>query len=493
MKQMKKYMALVFLGILVLGVSRLVSAETDSRSLLSFYVAQFRFNNDSTLVELNYGLLPRFTARKAKQPFVLELDVTCGDSLTLRNLWKVTPPVSQDTNATNQMIVDNLRFLLAPGRYDFKLLSKQMGTSGSIDSAFVRGLKIRRFAAGRTELSDPVLARKIEPDRGNGRFARHGFRVIPNPLGVFDAQNPVLYYYLEIYNLPSKSEKVYFLKREVLAADGVPVSALPVYVKKKIIRGRDDLEVGQIRVAGLQTGRYQLRFAVLDSARAQLARSEVSFVVQNPAAPAERLPLETRPRMENSVIAGLSPKNVTMLVGATRYFLPEEEQSVLDNLRDVTAKRRFLFQFWNDKGGQPGLEIFRQFVRRVSYANAKFGEPKKAGWQTDRGRVFILYGKPSEIQYYANMPGFREFQAWSYDNIEHGVVFIFGVTGSFGDLKLIHSTKTGEIHNEAWLDLLKVTAGRTGLTEMAPGISQREAIRAMFRRYNLTIPRFLLK
>jgi GWxTD domain-containing protein len=443
-------------------------------------------------VEINYGLLPGTRKNRAPNAFVLEMDVTQDDSLVLRNLWRVQPPAPTDSAGTNLMVVDALRFLLPPGRYNFKLLARPMSPKAQIDSAFVRSLAIRQFAPNQTALSDPLLAQKIEPAQSSGHFVKNGFRVVPNPLGVFEAGNG-LFYYLEVYNLPQNNEKFYFLTREVLSAEGAPVPVLPVYRKKKIIRGRDDVEVGQMRIGDLRTGRYRLRFSVQDAHSRVWAHTEAAFVVKNPRLPASGLPGATQLRMENSVIATISPQNVNLFVEATRYFLPREEQHIVDRLSDETAKRRFLFQFWNGKGGRPGLEVFREFVKRVHDANVKFAETRKAGWQTDRGRIWILYGKPSEIQYYSNLPGFREFQAWSYDNIEHGVVFIFGVTGSFGDFKLLHSTKTGEIHNEAWLDRLKVTAGRTGLTEMAPGISQEEAIRAMFRRYNLEMPRFLLK
>ena len=130
-------------------------------------------------------------------------------------------------------------------------------------------------------------------------------------------------------------------------------------------------------------------------------------------------------------------------------------------------------------------------IRRVQYSNSNFRHVKKAGWDSDRGRILITYGKPSEIQYYTNVPDFKEFQAWSYDNIESGVVFIFGVIGGFGDLRLLHSTKTGETNNIYWLDLLKVSEGGTGISGMGHGSEQRQEVKDIFRSLNLEWPRYL--
>jgi hypothetical protein len=130
-------------------------------------------------------------------------------------------------------------------------------------------------------------------------------------------------------------------------------------------------------------------------------------------------------------------------------------------------------------------------LKRVQLTNATFASIKKAGWESDRGRVLIKYGQPSEIQYYPNVAEFKEFQAWSYDNIENGVVFIFGVLGAFGNLQLIHSSKTGELHNDFWFDLLKISEGQTGMQQMEDGLSSRNTLREIFQKNNLEMPRYL--
>jgi GWxTD domain-containing protein len=191
----------------------------------------------------------------------------------------------------------------------------------------------------------------------------------------------------------------------------------------------------------------------------------------------------------------LSADEVELLISVTKYFAAPDEIKLVDNLTNEHARKLFLFRFWQERDSNrdtPSLELFRDITKRIQYANEKFTELRTPGWHTDRGRVLIVYGNPSLIQYYANVSGFREFQAWSYDDVEKGVCFIFGVTGSFGDLKLIHSTTTGEKYNEHWLDLLKITTGTTGMADdMDSGVSQKETYREVFRMYNLELPRYL--
>ena len=487
----------LMLGLAILFFTGLPFSRAAQRVMIRFDVCQFRFNQDSSLVEINYGLLPATMANQNNNSYLLELKIMQGHRPVVHNLWRLNFGPQKETN---KMMIDVLRYLLPPGAYQIKMIAKNLKIPGDIDSANVANFTVRAFTKEKLSISDIEISRLISPLKENQKtlFEKNGFEVIPNPLLLFDKKNPTMYYYFEIYNLGLNfQKKFYWLKRTVLNGNGLPVSMLPGYTKKKLIRGKDDIEVGQIRTNNLPSGRYYLHFSVVDSTEKEIASNNATFLVyQTGAQSVGRKSLTLESRMMSSEIALLSPKNVDMALNATTYFLTDEEKKIVNQLNSDKAKRIFLFQFWKDHDANkstPRLETFLEFMKRIQYSNLKFAETNKAGWQTDRGRVYILYGKPSEIQYYSNVAGFREFQAWSYDNIEHGVVFIFGATGRFGVLKLIHSTKTGEIHNEGWLDLLKVAQGSTGLSDMAPGIDQREAIRAMFRRYNLEIPRFLLK
>jgi GWxTD domain-containing protein len=309
-------------------------------------------------------------------------------------------------------------------------------------------------------------------------------------------QNPQVYYYLEIYHLKSSFKGPFYnIKRTILDAQGLPVGAIPVYNKKKRIRGNDDIEVGVFGIQKLPSGRYNLHLAVIDSTGHAIAAQLVPFYVDNPSiVPMNRTNLSVEQRMQRSEVAIIDVNELDMILGAMKYLLPESEKKVVDYLKDEEAKRLFIYKFWKNRDERPetvSLESFRDFLWRLQYANANFSAMKQKGWQTDRGRILITYGKPSEIQYYPNVPDFKEFQAWSYDEIENGVVFIFGVLGSFGDLKLLHSTKTGELYNEGWLDLLKVSHGRTGIAEETMGLDAKEYMRKIFRDNNLEWPRYL--
>ena len=86
--------------------------------------------------------------------------------------------------------------------------------------------------------------------------------------------------------------------------------------------------------------------------------------------------------------------------GPVGYLFTEEEQKIWKELRNDDEKREFIRWFWqrrdDDTRDDPGA-FFIDFYTRVAYANKRFsGFPR--GWKSDRGRVWIILGRPDNIR-----------------------------------------------------------------------------------------------
>jgi hypothetical protein len=72
------------------------------------------------------------------------------------------------------------------------------------------------------------------------------------------------------------------------------------------------------------------------------------------------------------------------------------------------------------------------------------------GWRSDRGRVYILYAEPDEIERFPSSENAKPYEIWYYHQIEGSVQFIFVDRTGFGNYRLVHSTKRGELQDEEW-------------------------------------------
>ena len=133
------------------------------------------------------------------------------------------------------------------------------------------------------------------------------------------------------------------------------------------------------------------------------------------------------------------------------YIISDEERASFKKLSTDEEREQFVEQFWerrNPNPGSPENEFREEYYRRIAYANERYasGTP---GWRTDRGRIYIMYGPPDEIEShpsggtYIRPPeeGGGEtstfpFEKWRYRYIE-------GI-GSDIILEFVDPTMTGE-------------------------------------------------
>jgi GWxTD domain-containing protein len=82
------------------------------------------------------------------------------------------------------------------------------------------------------------------------------------------------------------------------------------------------------------------------------------------------------------------------------YIITDEERKAFKTLKTDEERDQFIEQFWLRRDPDPDTpenEYKEEYYQRIQYANEKFssGIP---GWRTDRGRIYVKFGKPDEIE-----------------------------------------------------------------------------------------------
>src|ERR1035438_1537370 len=82
------------------------------------------------------------------------------------------------------------------------------------------------------------------------------------------------------------------------------------------------------------------------------------------------------------------------------YIITDEERKAFKQLQTDDERQQFIEQFWLRRDPTPDTEeneYREEHYRRIAYANDHYasGIP---GWKTDRGRIYIMYGPPDEIE-----------------------------------------------------------------------------------------------
>jgi GWxTD domain-containing protein len=115
------------------------------------------------------------------------------------------------------------------------------------------------------------------------------------------------------------------------------------------------------------------------------------------------------------------------------YIITEQERAAFLALTSDAERENFIEQFWQRRDPTPGTpenEFRDEHYRRIAYANEHFSG-SVAGWKTDRGRTYIVYGPPDEIDDHSSGGTYERspeegggetstypFQQWRYRYIE---------------------------------------------------------------------------
>ena len=103
---------------------------------------------------------------------------------------------------------------------------------------------------------------------------------------------------------------------------------------------------------------------------------------------------------------------------------PAEKKAYLA-LRDDAEREQFVKQFWARRDPTPGTEKNErkeEHYRRIAWTMSRYGP---GGWKTEKGKTYILYGPPDEIESHPE----KGYEQWLYKEIPGvgtKVIFEFG-------------------------------------------------------------------
>jgi len=116
--------------------------------------------------------------------------------------------------------------------------------------------------------------------------------------------------------------------------------------------------------------------------------------------------------------AELAPRHREWLEENVRYIITPIEREAFGLLTSHELRDGFIEAFWRTRDPTPGTvknEAREEHEERLAYANRYLGrETPRRGWQTDRGRVYIQLGEPSDTLSYHDPGAFYPMELWFY-------------------------------------------------------------------------------
>lgn len=136
------------------------------------------------------------------------------------------------------------------------------------------------------------------------------------------------------------------------------------------------------------------------------------------------------------------------------YIITKEEKRAFDALTTDEERENFIENFWRRRDPNPDTEeneYREEYYERIAYANEHYssGIP---GWKTDRGRIYIAWGKPDSVESHPSggsydRPSYEgggstttyPFEIWFYrhlDNVGDGIEIEFVDPSGTGEYRI---------------------------------------------------------
>jgi GWxTD domain-containing protein len=422
-------------------------------------IARFYGDESQVFVELYYGIREHIiTYKKSDSGWYGDVHLTlkiCKDtSVVSMKDWDV-PHILSDTSALvkGKTLVGIETMGIPVGDYRLVLTSEDSIDVNRIDSVIVP-LQIKQFPPKQENFSDIELCSSIAPaSEKKGMFYKNTLDVVPNASLLYGTGLNSLYYYVEAYNMIGSGNKGdVIIQSTVVDGMGKEISR---FYKNKTRTFNSIVEYGKIDIADLNGGTYVLTLTLTDSLEHVYATAGKKFYVYRPGQPqpSQQDGFAATGDAASSEYALMNLHDIDSEYTVSRYIAADAERREYESLKELDAKRKFMFDFWKRRNPEPSSRknsYKNEYLRRVEYANLHFSKGFRQGWKTDRGRVYIVYGPYDEIEENSNTAETNPYDIWHYNSIQGGVIFVFVDRNMLGQFQLVHSTHRDELHDESW-------------------------------------------
>ncbi len=330
----------------------------------------------------------------------------------------------------------------------------------------ISGLQIANNIISKFKISPDIISEF--PDI----FYKNQFYVYPNPLREISSDYPTLHLYSEINNIKVAAPNGIKIKYIIYDATNRPVLN---YEREKPATADAIVETISVPLDTYQSGVYYAEINIspnnklsgsgisstVDTTLETISRKTKFFLINRNIELKGKTMYTDDEMFERSEFATYSENRANSEFEKFNIIATSQERKSWDKLTDLKAKQRFLYRFWfmrnPDQSSEFNIEL-QKFRQRIEHVNTYYSYGGKTnGWKTDRGKVYVRYGEPDQIDKNSSTPDKKAYDAWYYTGIDGGGEFYFIDKLGMGDYVLVHSTAFGYIQNFNWYEIVTGT------------------------------------
>lgn len=383
-----------------------------------------------------------------------------GEQIVNYDKYELLSPELDDTTNIDFNFLDQQRYSLDVGNYDFEL---QIWDSNSEEKPYMNLQPIainynqEEISFSGIQLID-TYEKTVEPNI----LSKAGYDLIPYIVNYYPGHVNTLRYYTEVYNANKiVGENDQYLVTTYISTIEKDQPHKEYISYKRIPAEKVNIVFSEFDISQLKSGNYFLTVIARDRENNQLTKNRIFFQRNNP-----RIQLR-KEDIYSTNINNTFAERITNQDTLMNYILcldpiadDQEKTFILVNKEstDLETLQKFMFRFWHERDPLEPEQKWLAYLNEVQKVDHAYSTSISRGYETDRGRVYLKYGPPNAISESYNEPATYPYEIWHYYELENGQRnrrFVFYtkdiVTNDFVQL---HSDVSGELPNYRWQYIL---------------------------------------
>ena len=444
---MKNYLLFIFVCILSFGFSQTqkVRAYLDTKQFLAPGIGEYA---EVQIKFVGYSLKYLKVEDGLQSEVVVSLDVKKNDSIIAHESYRLKSPIMKDSIIDD--FFDLRRYALKPGSYVLAIELKDLNSEGEsvkATSPFVLGDFGSKISVSDIQVSEIITKGGDE----SSLFYKSGYTMIPNFSTFYPKELTKLPLYFEIYNSKLLQDSLFGIKQTIVDKANQKEVVEPVFTKCKKNEVVPFLK--SVDISTLPTGDYTINYSVINKEMKVIAMSSYDFERSNDL---DLVINSTSQMIDPAFQASITDDSVAFYLAS---LIPMSKSSdvisILDILKSKNREnaRKYIQAFWSVTASTNPYEGWMKYKVQVNMVEKIYKNNFQAGFETDRGRVYLQYGPPTNVIQKEVSSAEYPYEIWQYNKIGKfsNKRFIFYNPDLVNNAyRLLHSDMIGELKNQSW-------------------------------------------
>ena len=433
-------------------------AQNTARALYADVSAATFYNEDGPYVELYFYILGGSVTAVPAENGLVNGAVTStviirkdGDIIKAEK-FQLNAPV--DSTLAN--FLDLRRYALPNGSYTIEI---ELTDSNDPENARTVNspLKVGYFR-DQIQLSDvQLLTDARSATEVENAFVRNGTYLEPLPFRFYHKNLNRLHLYTEVYHTTELLNEPFVLRYQIMDASTKDADPL-LETYRRASPGEVVPQLMSFDISEVPSGNYQLVVSVMNRKKEVLTQKKVPFQRSNPTYIPETF-AETGDVDLGMTFAGRLTEDelVYALKALKPLTLPRDGELVgyIIDQGDIRAKRNYLYAHFARTSPNDPETAYKKYMEVARAVDTQYGNGFGYGFETDRGMIFLRYGRPDDMIAEENDPYAPPYEIWVYYDFpvtqQANVKFLFyNPTLASNGHTLLHSTARNEVTNPRW-------------------------------------------